>query len=396
MITINKMLKPTIISLSMATVMAGAAISPDLGLIAEAFSDANPLLIKLILTAPSLMIIPFSFLSSFLTRKISKRSIVFIGLSVYLIGGAGAQFVSSIGVLLALRLVLGMGVGLVMPLSMSLISDHFEGKERTKMMGYNSAFSNFGGIITMMLAGFLATFGWRVPFNVYLLGIVIIILVFFFLPQDTVRKVENHTSKQKVPLAAYGYALAMGGIMLAYYSIATNMALYLEQNQLGGASLAGVVISFTTIGGMITSLILVRLQDLFKQFIIPVMLVGMGLAFTILSFTHLVPLVIVSVSLVGFGQGVLFPLLIVKAMSQVGPDLSDRVVALTSSFTFIGQFLSPIVLDNIGKLFHTSSIRFQYGVLAICILASLVGIVLKRSRDKAKGSQLDMTEIEAH
>lgn len=35
----------------------------------------------------------------------------------------------------------------------------------------------------------------------------------------------------------------MGGVMLAYYSIATNMALYLEQNSIGGATLAGTVVS---------------------------------------------------------------------------------------------------------------------------------------------------------
>ena len=74
----KRMLAPTIISIAMATVMAGAAISPAVGLIASNFPDADPILIKLILTAPSLIIIPFSFISSYLTTKISKRAIVMI------------------------------------------------------------------------------------------------------------------------------------------------------------------------------------------------------------------------------------------------------------------------------------------------------------------------------
>jgi len=200
-IKINKMLKPTIISISMATVMAGAAISPALGLIAQAFPEASPTMIKLILTAPSLIIIPFSFLSSYLTSKMTKRTIILIGLIIYLIGGVGPQFVSTIEVLIGLRMFLGAGVGLVMPLSMSLINDYFEGKERTKMMGYNSAFSNFGGIITMLLAGWLATFGWRTPFNVYFLGLVIFILIFFFLPKGEVQVAQERHSKDKIPLA---------------------------------------------------------------------------------------------------------------------------------------------------------------------------------------------------
>lgn len=382
LVTINKMLKPTIISISMATVMAGAAISPALGLIAQAFPDASPTMIKLILTAPSIIIIPFSFLSSYLTSVIRKRTIVLIGLLIYLIGGIGPQFVSTIEAIIGLRLFLGAGVGLVMPLSMSLINDHFKGKERTKMMGYNSAFSNFGGIITMLLAGWLATFGWRTPFNVYFLGLIIFILVFFFLPKGEVQIVEKHKKKSKIPLAVFGYALAMGGVMLAYYSVATNMALFLEQNNLGGASLAGTIVAFTTVGGMITSLLLVQLEIVLKKYMITVMLLGMGIAFLFLSFTNSIPLVIISVALIGFGQGSLFPLLVLKVLDKVVPHHSDRAIAITSSFTFLGQFLSPLVLDGVGKIAGVEAIRFQYGFLSVAIMIIVVinFIIVSRSK----------------
>src|SRR5699024_11124535 len=106
-IQINRMLKPTIISISMATVMAGAAISPALVLIAQAFPDASSTMIKLILTAPSLMIIPFSFLSSYLTTKLPKRTIILIGLLIYIAGGIIPQFMPTVELLLVFRLVLG-------------------------------------------------------------------------------------------------------------------------------------------------------------------------------------------------------------------------------------------------------------------------------------------------
>lgn len=379
----NKMLKPTIISISMATVMAGAAISPALGLIAQAFPDASPTVIKLILTAPSIMIIPFSFLSSYLTSKLRKRTIIMIGLIIYVIGGIIPQFLSQIEFILFFRLLLGAGVGLLMPLSMSLINDYYAGKERTQMMGYNSAFSNFGGIVTMLLAGWLATFGWRVPFNVYLLGFVIFILIFFFLPKGEIQEQSTAKTKTKMPLAVYGYALAMGGVMLAYYSIATNMALYLEQTKLGGATIAGTVVAFTTVGGMTTSLLLVRIESVFQKFVIPVMLFSMGLAFLLLSFTSHLSVVIISVCLVGFGQGSLFPIIVIKALDHVTMQQADRAVAITSSFTFLGQFLSPIVLDGIGKIANNTAIRFQYGTLAVIIL-TIVLIIMWQTIRKPK------------
>lgn len=387
------MLKPTIILISMATVMAGAAISPALALIAEAFPHADPVMIKLILTAPSLMIIPFSFLASYLTTKMTKRTILLIGLSIYVLGGVGAQFVHSIEWLLALRLLLGVGVGLIIPLSMSLINDYFTGKERTKMMGYNSAFSNFGGIITMMVAGFLATFGWRIPFNVYFMGIVILVLVYFFLPKGTIQKPEKNQPKQRLPLVTFGYAAAMGGIMLIYYAIATNMALFLEQNGIGGPKLAGTVISFTTIGGMITSLILVHLQSLLKTFIIPIMLFGMGLAFGFLSFTNSIALIIIGVCLIGFGQGALFPTIILKTLDHVPMHQSDRALAITSSFTFLGQFISPIVLEGIGKLLNNPSIRLQYGTIAIFVMLTVsINVIFIFKNAKENKDNLTVTK----
>ena len=179
----------------MATVMAGAAISPALGLMQEAFPEASPTFIKLILTAPSLMIIPFSFVSSYLTQRMTKRSILMIGLLIYLIAGIAPQFINNIEIISILRLVLGAGVGLVMPLSMSLINDYYTDRERTKMMGYNSAFSNFGGIITMLVAGWLASFGWQVPFNVYFLGLAIFILVYFYLSKGEVQKSRSQARR---------------------------------------------------------------------------------------------------------------------------------------------------------------------------------------------------------
>src|SRR5699024_9679808 len=153
-----------------------------------------------------------------------------------------------------------------------------------------------------------------------------------------------------------------------YYSISTNIALFLEQNEIGGATLAGLVVSFTTVGGMITSLSLVHIEMALKKFVIPVMLFGMGSAFFILSFTNSVPLVILIVCLVGFGQGSLFPILILKALVSVRLHQADQAVAMTSTFTLYGQFLSSVVVDEIVKIANTENIRFQYGTLSIAIM----------------------------
>lgn len=365
------MLKPAIISISLITVMSASAISPALYLIAAIFPNATPTMIKLILTGPSLTIVPFSFISSYLVNYMSKRNLLLLGISIYIIGGVGGQFANTIWILLLLRLLLGAGVGLILPLSMSLINDYFTGDERTRMMGYNSAFSNFGGIVTIVVAGILATYGWRIPFNVYLIGFVVMSLVFFFIPNERVKNEVTEKEKTGIPWIVYVYALGMMMIMIAYFSISTNMALFLAENQLGESRLAGMIISFTTIGGMTTSLLLVQIQSIFKEYTVTVMLIGMGLAFTFLSFTNSIILIMISVCLIGFGQGSLFPIIILKALNRVGPQYSERTIAITSSFVFLGQFLSPVVLETASSIFNQKMIRFQFTFLAICFFIYL-------------------------
>src|SRR5699024_12642906 len=86
------------------------------------------------------------------------------------------------------------------------------------------------------------------------------------------------------------------------------------------------------------------------------------------SYTSNVSLVILSFFLVVFGQGSLFPILVLKSLDSVPLHQADHAVAMTSSFTFLGQFLSPVVLDGIGKLANTDNIRFQYGTLSVVIM----------------------------
>src|SRR5699024_4846010 len=158
---------------------------------------------------------------------------------------------------------------------------------------------NFGGIVTMMIAGWLAAFGWKVPFNVYFLGLIILIMTFFYVPKNEIVAKTDRKVKSKLPLKTYGYALAMGGVMLIYYTISTNIALYLKESNIGGAGLAGIIGAFATVGGMITSITLIYIQSALKKYIFPVLLIMMAFAFFILSVTKSIPLIILSVIIVG-------------------------------------------------------------------------------------------------
>lgn len=209
--------------------MAGAAVAPALGEISVAFPDASQTLVKLINTLHAIWIIPFTFVSSWLTTRYSKKYVLTAGLLLYIIGGVSGALATDIWFLLATRALLGIAVGLIMPIFTSLISDFYEGHEQTDMMGKMSASSQIGGMIAMTIAGILAAISWRFSFGVYGLGLVVLILVRLYLPKQPVPKKKQSTEGANLNKQIYGLALGMFLVFVFFYSIPTNMAIYLQE-----------------------------------------------------------------------------------------------------------------------------------------------------------------------
>jgi len=50
---------------------------------------------------------------------------------------------------------------------------------------------------------------------------------------------------------------------------------------------------------------------------------------------------------------------------------------------YIGQFLSPVVLDAISRIAGQPTIRFQYGVIAVCMIITFgVALIIKQIKPK--------------
>jgi len=222
--------KSSILSISLLTVMASAAISPALAKIHQAFAGTDPTMIKLVLTIPSLAIIPFSLLAGWLAVRMKKKNVLLLGLVIYFLGGVGGGFARSIEQLLVIRALFGIGAGLIIPLSTSLIADFFEGEERAKMMGYSGSVSHFGGVIFLLLSGWLACMSWRYAFSVYALALLIIIMVLLWLPEPQVKRPAG-PAKSVLPAGIYICAVLGALVMVAFYAAPTNLAMFIENER---------------------------------------------------------------------------------------------------------------------------------------------------------------------
>jgi len=224
------LIRASILSISLLTVMASAAVSPALAKIKQAFGNVDITLIKLVLTLPSLLIIPSSLIGGWLASRMKKKYLLLIGLVIYFLGGVGGGFARNITELLIIRALFGIGAGLIIPLSTSLIADFYEGEERAKMMGYSGSTSHFGGVIFLLVSGWLACISWRYAFAVYALSLVIIFMVMIWLPEPESKRAAG-VNKVALPAGIYICAILGALMMIAFYAAPTNLAMFIESER---------------------------------------------------------------------------------------------------------------------------------------------------------------------
>lgn len=184
----------SILSISLLTVMAGAAVAPALGIIREYFSDEPLTVVQLIISMPALFIAITNLFFGRLCRIFTAKKLTLIGLIMYVVFGCVAGLFSNIYLVLVCRALLGIGVGILMPLSTGLISYYFTKDKQDMLMGYSSAMNMMGGVIATLIAGLLAIVSWRLSFLVYLMGVLCIVLVMLF--QQVHQRQENQLLQQ--------------------------------------------------------------------------------------------------------------------------------------------------------------------------------------------------------
>ncbi|HKL67461.1 MAG TPA: MFS transporter, partial [Bacteroidales bacterium] len=200
------MLKPTILSLSLLTIVSTTAVSPALADIAEYFVSADRFLVQMVVVLHAFAIVPTLAVATWLAERYSRKRVVVSGLTVFVIAGIAGGIVNNIYVLLVLRALLGVGLGMVIPFSTALIADFFEGEERQRLMGMSSSLNMAGGMFALVISGYLAVISWRLPFLIYLCGIPVLVLILLYLPDIHDKHKLEENDKRAFPAHVYKVA----------------------------------------------------------------------------------------------------------------------------------------------------------------------------------------------
>lgn len=91
-----------------------------------------------------------------------RRPVLLFGLAVFFAGSIGCGLAPTIHVLIAARVVQGVGAGAIQPVSMTIIGDLFTIQERTKIQGAFGAIWGVAGVCGPLLGALIvSTIGWK-------------------------------------------------------------------------------------------------------------------------------------------------------------------------------------------------------------------------------------------
>ena len=372
MSVVNKKLTDTILSMSLLTVMAGAAIAPALGVIKAHFSDAPELLVQFIVSIPALFIIITNLFFLNISRHYGTRAIALFGLVLYVLAGAGCFLASDIYVLLVLRALLGVSVGLVMPLSTGLLAYYYPPEQQAHLMGLSAAMNQMGGVVATLLAGLLSAIGWRWAFLVYLLGLIAVVMVAIYLPDDHL----GSANKRGIPfqprqlLKFHPSVNGMLLLMMIFFIYPTNFAITAEEQAGLGLQATTLLMVGLDLFAFFVGLVFGQLMNIFRESIKYFAPVFFLIGYTLFASAHSVLPLLVGAVFTGFANGVGVPYLNTIASIKGGHNSATTVMPLLSAALYLGQFLSPIVVTPLSRLiFGDNDVAGCYKIgIALCLV----------------------------
>ena len=366
-------------SVSALTSLPGLAVSPILGELSTIFPHATELDIQMLTSLPSLLIIPFVLLAGKLAEKRDFIRLLRVGLWLFAASGVLYLFSSRMWQLMAVSALLGIGAGLIIPLSTGLISRYFTGEYRVRQFGYSSAITNMTLVVATAVTGYLAEVHWRLPFAVYLLPLISLVLS-AYLKKDaasvTIKQVAAIIPPiQSTPVISGKYGIHIRHLvqLMLFYGLVTyvvlavtfNLPFLMEAHHFSSGN-SGLMISLFFLAIMASGFMLDSLVKLLrnKTKLYSLLAIAIGLLLIWISPTEW--LIVPGCILVGLGYGIIQPLIYDKTVDTAIPQKTTLALAFVMVMNYLAILLSPFITDFFQWIFHTGSQEFPF-IFNLCI-----------------------------
>jgi MFS family permease len=311
--------------------------------------------VPITLTIPSLVVAILAPFAGAIVDRLGRRRPLVIALVLYAAFGTAPLWLDSLHSIIVSRAGLGLAEAVIMTCCTTLIGDYYDGARRSKLFALQVTGVALSSSLFLILGGLLGELGWRAPFWVYGISLLIAPLAQIYLwePERKRRaEVEQGPAPGDTAAPLFRPLLLLGicGISLitiiAFYVVPVHLAYLLNGLGIFSPRTIGLLAGLSQVTKAIGSLIFHRLNII--GFTTPRLLAlsfacsGSGLL--VLASATTIKEVAIGVLINGFGGGMVIPTLLTWNMRTLPLERRGLGTGAWHSSMFLGTFVNPIVV----------------------------------------------------
>ncbi len=337
-----------LMSVACLTIMVGCVIVPGLPSVAQHLNV--PHMASWLVTLPSLGVVLFGVPVGNMMKRFGAYKILTLGLVLYGALGVIGMWLNNPVVLFIDRLILGGATAMVMASGTALISEFYQGDARLRMIALQGMSIELGGVIFLAIGGILAEMGWQLPFLLYLMAWLFLMLVLAFVPRPQ-KKVARPTTNTN-EISEQDKKQGRGAVKEVYFAACCSLILFFTAVIMMPRRLADMGLSEDQTGYFMAFISLIavgaasqmpKLQRRFGG------ITTLGIAFCGYAIAHLLyttgslPVMIAGAVFMGCGFGFSVPLVNHMIVERSTAAFRNQNLAMLSVAIFLGQFLSSFM-----------------------------------------------------
>jgi DHA1 family purine base/nucleoside efflux pump-like MFS transporter len=311
-----------------------------------------------------------------LTVRFRSKTMLIVGLLAFVVFSIGCSLAPSFNTMLISYSFSGLGMAVVMPMSMSLVGEHLPMKKRANAIGLISASTSVPGLIVGPLIGLIVGYGgWRLSFIVFTLPLSLLglIAVSMWLPSGATSHESEGSNvdffegfkeiifNRSAFSSLLGYVLALASMT----ALGAYCPSFLRENFLVSTEFVSNVFALVNIVYSLGSIACGRIVGKFGRKLVLIVSLLLESILIILS-TNVQNLwvALIIIYLAYLMMGLVFPVSMSLTLEQV-PKFRGTMMSLNSAAGNLGMALGSAVGGLILLMYSYGFVGVSLGVLGI-------------------------------
>ncbi|MEV5885709.1 MFS transporter [Streptomyces sp. NPDC052020] len=364
-------------------ILGAVLIAPVLPRLQDHFADVpgSAALVPLVLTVPALSLALLAPFAGVVVDRLGRKRLLVVATALYALFGTAPLWLTSLYGIVASRVLVGVTEAAIMTACTTLIGDYYTGRVRDRYLALQTMCASVSATVFLVLGGALGAAGWRAPFWLYAVGLLLAPAMARVLPSPVAgaatgaaaRRADADAAPRPFP------ARRMAGVCLltvfgavVFYTVPVEMSYLLDDLGVDSTGAIGAVTAVASAATVLGSVAFTRLTGGPRRRL-PALFLLCAAGFLVMGIADSLPVLIAGAVLNCVGTGLLLPSLLTLAMSRLGFADRGRGTGLWTAAFFLGEFACPLVLlGGEGALGDLASAVGLLGLATALVAAALL------------------------